>query len=1043
MSHHGTETAFELTTIQRLQALGYRHIFGMDSDQPAVANRPQAQVVLPDILRASLAHRYPDLPPAALEEAVKTISRPQGVDTLRRNLAFHLLLTRGFDLKIELPGGHVEFRHIYPMDWAHPDANDFWVVNQFPVHGQNDRRPDIVIFINGLPLIVFELKNPYSEKPTVDDAFNQIQHYTHEIPQIFDYNAMVVVSDGITTLHGVWTAGREWFSPWKSIDGFEIEPNTTGSMKTLVEGLFPKDRLLSYLRDFIVFEVVNDKITKKGARYHQFFAVRLAAQKALATYVRATGSANAGSPDESARVPPPDRRIGVIWHTTGSGKSLSMAFLVGILRRAPELENPIFVIEVDRNDLDDQLHDQFIAARQLVGDVQQARSVDDLRNLLQTAGGEVIFTTIEKFQLQPGEIEHPQLNSRSNVILIADEAHRSQYGFEQGFARFLAEALPNAMRLGFTGTPISLSGADTVQVFGDLIHTYDIQQSQDDHATVPIYYEPRQIRLHLSQADIDTLFQQITASQNPENVNRQIGRWAALAAAARADGRIYELAQDLLAHYLDRSATLRGKAMIVCMERLNCVRLYKTLTGLPDCPEIRIIMTGNLSEDPPEWSQKGYLTTKAQRDAIKQGMIDPDDPLKLVIVCDMWLTGTDIPCLHTLYVDKPMEGHNMIQAISRVNRIFRDKPHGLVVDYIGIGDALREAASQYTQGGGQGDVAPGIDERARPLFFQALKDLQATLPRGKDYRGWRKLSKMGMEDLYALVYGYLATDDDLRDGFLQAETRLSSAFLLVKHLDDCRPHADEIIFYQRVRNQMFKTVSLGKSFRELDRAVQDLVDDSVQPQGVVDIFQAAGISKPDISILDDAFLQTFKDRPPESLQVKLLERLLADDIERRQRVNVTRARSFKLTLETTLQEYHNRLIDAKEVIEQMIAIKQEMDTESRRASELKLTGEEMAFYDAIAANAISLYDQTFLRDLVHDVVQTLKRNLKVDWTEPHRDDVKAAVRTAVKRTLRHRKVREADLEPFLGSILVQAEALYAEWPLAEFTEAAISDNQVI
>jgi type I restriction enzyme R subunit len=1014
--HHGTETEFELTTLKRLEALKYKPVLGLELE------RPFEEVILKDVLRAWLAHRYPEIPAPVLDEAVHIISRPDGVDTLRRNLAFHQLLTRGFDLKFELTDNRVEYRHIYPIDWEHPLDNEFWAVNQFPIHGQNDRRPDIVIFINGLPLVVFELKNPYAEKPTVDDAFNQIQHYTHEIPQLFDYNAFVVVSDGNTTLHGVWTAGREWYSPWKSIDGFEIEPNTTGSMKTLIEGLFPKDRLLQYIHDFLVFEVVNEKITKKGARYHQFFAVRLAAQKVLETYQNLRQSAST------------DRRVGVIWHTTGSGKSLSMAFLVGLLRRAPQLENPIFIIEVDRNDLDNQLHDQFLAARQIVGGVKQAEDVDALRALLQTAGGEVIFTTIEKFRLKEGEISHPVLNARSNVILIADEAHRSQYGFEQGFARFMASALPNAMRLGFTGTPISLHGADTVQVFGDLIHTYDIRQSQQDQATVPIYYEPRQIRLHLSKKDIEALFLRITAGQNPEEVSRQIGRWAALAAAARSEGRVKELAQDLLAHFLDRCATLDGKAMVVCMVRENCVRLYEALTSLPECPEVKIVMTGNLSEDPPEWSQKGYLTTKGKRDAIKERMKDINDPLKLVIVCDMWLTGTDIPCLHTLYIDKPMEGHNMIQAISRVNRVFRDKPHGLVVDYIGIGDALREAASHYTQSGGEGDVAAGIDEKGRPLFFQALSDVQKTLPRGKSYGKWRGLSEIDLEDLYSMVYGTLSVEDQRRDEFLQAEVRISSAFLLVKHLDDCRFYADEIIFYQRVRKQMLKTMHAGRLGREIDSAIQDLVDDSLKPQGVVDIFKAAGIEKPDVSILDDNFLQTFKDRPPDSLQVKLLERLLADEIERRQRTNLTRSRSFKETLEKTLQEYHNRLIDAKAVIEQMIALKQQMDASAQHAQELGLSGEEMAFYDAIAGNYMTVYDQGLLSGLVHEVVRVVKRNLKVDWTEPHRDDVRSAVSAAVKRVLHRRGIRQEDFEPMLGSVLVQAEALYADWPLTAFAE---------
>jgi type I restriction enzyme R subunit len=1016
MPPRGTESTFELTTLQRLDALKYQHAFGMDIE------RPREEVVLRDVLHHFLAGRYPDLPPAAIEQAVRTFSKPEGVDTLHRNLAFHQMLTRGLELKVEFPDGRVEHRHVYAVNWDEPHKNDVQAINQFPIHGQNDRRPDVIIFVNGLPLVVFELKNPYDEKPTVDDAFNQVQHYTYEIPQLFDYNALVVISDGVTTLHGVWTAGREWYSPWKSIDGFEIEPNTTGSMKTLIEGLFPKDRLLAYIRDFIVFETVNDKVTKKAARYHQFFAVRLAVERFIATYERIKSNPIVDSASK------PDRRVGVIWHTTGSGKSLSMVFLVGLLRRLPELDNPLFLLEVDRNDLDNQLSDQFIAARQLVGDVKQAQSVDNLRDLLQTQGGGVILTTIEKFGLKEHENTHPILNTRPNVILIADEAHRSQYGFTEGYARYLADAVPNAMRLGFTGTPISMSGADTVEVFGDLIHTYDILQSQKDHATVPIYYEPRQIRLQLTKEDMDALLTRITQGRKPEEVNRNISRWAALSAAARADDRLKDLASDLLEHYLNRSATLKGKALIVCMERLNCVRVYEALTALPNCPEVRIVMTGNLSEDPPEWSQKGYLTTKSQRESIKERMVDPDDPLKLVIVCDMWLTGTDIPCLHTLYIDKQMQGHNMIQAISRVNRVFSDKPHGLIVDYIGIGDSLREATSQYTNSGGKGEPAPDVETTAKPIFHQALSDVRTSLPSGRDYGSWRAMSDIDMEDLYALVYGFLSLDDTKRDDFIQAEAVLSSAFLLVKHLDDCRPFADEIIFYQRVRKQILKTIS-GRRTVDLDRAVQDLVDDNIHTEGVIDIFKVAGIDKPDISILDDAFLQTFKDHPLENLRVRLLERLMADEIYRRQRGNLARSKSFRQQLEKTLLDYHNRLLDAKAVIEQMIAIRREMEADAQRAQELGLTPEEIAFYDAVAGNFMTIYDQAALRDIVHEVVQTLKRNLKVDWTEPSREEVRAGVRSAVKTVLRKKGILEKDLEPFLGSVMVQAQALYAEWPV--------------
>jgi type I restriction enzyme R subunit len=1011
--NRGTETTFELTTIERLEREGYVWQSGPD------IQRPHDEAVLRSVLRANLASRYPSLVGQPLDQAVAYISRPEGVDTIRRNMTFHAMLVRGFDLQVEQPNGKKTHIHIHPIDWHNAGLNDWQVINQLPIHGQNDRRPDILLYVNGLPLVLFELKNPYSDQPTVDDAYNQVQHYRYEIPQLFDYNALVVISDGVTTLHGMWSASDEWYAPWKSIDGREIEPNSTGSMKTLVEGLLPKERLLQYIRDFIVFEVANDRIEKKGAKYHQFFAVRLAAAKTIDTY-RAEG----------------DKRIGVIWHTTGSGKSLSMAFLVGMLRRAPELQNPTFVIQVDRTDLDSQLHDQFVAAKSLVGDVKHAESVVQLRDMLRTEGGEVIFTTIEKFRLQtdiggkPIEVQHPVLSERSNLVVIADEAHRSQYGFLEGYARNLAEALPNARRIGFTGTPISFSGADTVEVFGEVIHTYDIRQSQEDHATVPIFYAPQQIRLHLKHNDIDGALREISQEHPVTDLERRKVQWAALAAAAGAKERVQELAQDLLSHFLDRSATLLGKAMIVCMTRANCVALYDAMKSLPGCPEIKVVMTGNLGEDPPEWARDGHLTTKSQREIIKRRMVDVDDPLKIVIVCDMWLTGTDIPCLHTLYVDKPMQGHNMIQAISRVNRVFRDKPHGLIVDYIGIGDDLREATGKYTSGGGKGEPAPEVGEQARPVFMACIADIRKLLPEGQDYGGWRRITRIEMEDLYALVYGHLAEDDDLRNEYLAVELRLTSAFLLVKHLDDCRVYADEVIFYQRVRKQIAKALPGKRPQRDLERAVRDLVDDAVESEGVVDIFKAAGIEKADLSILDDKFLQTFKDRPLENLRLKLLEQLLRDEIQLRQKKNLAKARSFREMLEATLKKYHNRLIDAAAVVNELIRIRKEMDGDDIRAAELKLEPEELAFYDAVTANAATIYDQAFLRDLIHDVVRVIKRNLKVDWTQPHREDVKAEIRASVKRVLRTREVRVEDFEAFLEQFMTQAVAMYADWPSA-------------
>jgi len=1037
MGWHGSESEFEYTTIERLKALGYASVHGSELGPPGRAD--DSEVVLKDRLRAFLLARYGrtitrpgGLPGAAIDLAVAKFARPEGVDTLRRNAAFHAALRGGIEVPIEEPGANGKgptkrIAHIYAIDWEHPEANEFLIVNQLPVHGPggNDRRPDVIVYVNGLPLVLFELKNPYDDQPTVADAINQIGHYRHEIPQLFDHNAVCIASDGVTTLHGMWTAGAEWYAPWKSIDGVSIERGTVGSMKTLVEGLMPKERLLAYVRDFIVFESIGaagGKIIKKGAKYHQFFAVRIGAKRIL----------------ESVRAGSADKRLGVIWHTTGSGKSLSMCFLVGMLRRETALNNPTFVIQVDRTDLDQQLHDQFVAARSLVGDVRHAKSVEDLRGLLQTQGGEVIFTTIEKFALKEGEADHPVLSTRDNVIVIADEAHRSQYGFTKGFARWLAAALPNARRLGFTGTPISFSGADTVEVFGDLIHVYDIRQSQDDKATVPIFYEPRQIKLHLNKTDVDAALAEIVeeaedAAVPVDELERKKGQWAALAKAAGSKERIEQLAADLLTHFKDRTATLKGKAMVVCMVRENCVRLYDALRALggTGCPEIKIVMTGDLGKDPEEWSKAGHLTTKQQREAIKKRMIDADDPLSMVIVCDMWLTGTDIPCLHTLYVDKPMKGHTMIQAISRVNRVFSDKPHGLIVDYIGIGDELRAATAKYSAGGeDHGKPAGGLDEDARPLFVAAMAEVRSFLPEGVNYGDWRRLSPIALEDRFAAVYGHLTSDDDLRDHFLDAELRLTTAFLLVKHLEDCRASADEVIFCQRVRKQLLKTIRGRGPTRDIEKAVRDLVDDTVESEGVVDIFKAAGITRADISILDDNFLQTFKDRPLPDLRLKLLEKLLADEIHMRAKKNLAKAKTFRELLEATLQKYHNRLIDAAAVIKAMLEIKKDMEASDQRAGQLGLAEDELAFYDAVATNYESVYGVDFLKGLIHDVVQSIKRNLKVDWTEPHREDVKAAVRAAVRRVLTKQGVKAEDFDRLLPVLMAQAEALYAEWPIA-------------
>jgi type I restriction enzyme R subunit len=966
----GTESQFEQTTIDRLKLLGYQYQYGGE------CNRPLNQVVLKDTLKAQLQKRYRHLPEKSLDELVSRACNPNGVTTLQRNEAFHHMLTRGLEHRYQTPDGNERFEHLYLVDWDNPDSpyNDFRVVNQFSIRGKNDRRPDIIVFVNGLPLVVFELKNPYDENVTVDGAYNQIQHYSVDIPDLFQFNAAVVISDGVTTQHGMWSANQEWYAPWKSIDGRTVEKNTSGSMKTLIEGLFPKERLLSYIKHFIVFETVNDNITKKGAKYHQFFGVRFAVQAAI----RATQ-------------PEGDRRIGVVWHTQGSGKSLSMAFFVGMLRDDVRMANPTFVIQVDRTDLDSQLYEQFVAVKSLVRNLKHAGSVEQLRDHLQTEGGEVIFTTIEKFRLQGQaehkEIEHPVLSPDRNIIVIADEAHRTQYGLLDGFAYHLRKALPNASFIGFTGTPIELTQADTQAVFGDVIHTYDIRQAEEDKATVKIVYEPRLVKLHLLNQQIDEELDEITEGEEMDDAQRRKSKWAALAAVAGSKDRVGVLAHDLLTHYLERTESNIGKAMVVCMSRQNCVTLYNELIQLADCPEVKIIMTGDITKDPKAWNEAGHITTKPQREALKARFKDPDDPLKIVIVRDMWLTGTDIPCLHTLYIDKPMQGHTLMQAIARVNRVFKDKAGGLLVDYIGIGDKLKEATRKYTQAGGEGEPAPSIDTEAKTTFKQCLLEIRAIMPAEKDLSNWRTLSYIEFEDLATLCFAHLTTTDEIRNEYFTAEKRLMSAYSLVKHLADCRTDADEVVFYQALRKQLRKTLPKQEQEKDRDRAIQDLRDKSIESTGVVDIFKLAGIENPDLSILDDAFLEEFKNHQTENLRVKLLERLLKDEIYFRQRKNLTKYKSFREMLEATILNYHNRAITAAEVVRVMIQIRKEMEEEDRRESELGLSAEELAFYDAVAENFGALYDQDFLCDLIREIVKAVKSNLQVDWTKPHRDDV--------------------------------------------------------
>lgn len=1040
MTITATESTFEQSTIERLLALGYRYQHG------SMINRAPQAVVLTEELRTYLQRRYNHLPAFAIDQAIEQIRLPEGANPERRNLAFHQLLRDGFTLHYEI-NHQAHFEHIYLADFEKPILNEFLVVNQLTIEGiepGNRRRPDLVIYVNGLPLVLFELKSPWDAYADVAGAFNQIGHYQINIPQLFTFNCFTVVSDGKTTLHGMYDSSFEWYAPWKSIDGVNVEANTTGSMKTLIEGLFPKDRLLDYVRNFVVHEVVNDKLTKKGAKYHQFFAVRFAAQRAVAAMMPELLPATERGIGER------DQRVGVIWHTQGSGKSLSMVYLAGILRRWPGL-NPTILVQVDRNDLDNQLYDTFVAARELVGTVHQANDVDALRELLQTQGGEIICTTIEKFRLKEGEQSHPKLSGRSNILVMADEAHRTQYGLSitmrrneqkeislsQGFALNMRQALPSAAFIGFTGTPIDKTDANTTQIFGDYIHVYDMLQAREDNAVVGLYYEPRHIPLNQTNVHIDTELEEITEEIDvdlpPERLQLAKAKWAALERAAGTKERMHLLARDLLEHFNTRQRALQGKAMIVCMSRRNCVAIYDALTALPNCPEVKVIMTGNLAIDPKEWNAAGHFTTKAKREEIKARFVDANNPLKIVIVCDMLLTGFDAPCANTLYIDKPMRGHNLMQAIARVNRIFKDKPAGLIVDYIGIGEYLQEATAKYTSSGGRGGLTEELAKQAVATFLHQLEVTRSLLPAGHPYAVWRNLSAMGLEDLTNLCYGTLADDASLREDFLHEEHRLSKAYSLVSHLLAGRDNTDEVAFYQLIRKQVRKLdPTARKGMDDLDRAVQDLLDDSIAAQPAVDIFRVAGLERPDISILDDEFLAGFYSQNKQDLQVRLLQKLLHDELDARQRQNVMQVRSFKQMLDDAITRYNNHTIQAANVVQVMVEIRKQWAANQQRKRELGLSDEELAFYDVIVmGDAVSITtDNEWIASLVREVVKVVRSNLQVDWTQAHRKDVQASVESAVKMVLRRRQVKGEQFAFILNRLMKQAEALYKDWPLA-------------
>ncbi|SDX30644.1 type I restriction endonuclease subunit R [Aequorivita viscosa] len=995
------EATIEQAAIDWLTDLGYVHKLGTGLPQN------NTEVVLTEPLLEFIERQYPHIPKEIQTLAVAELTNNVGADLAHRNRDFHLKLTKGKEYAYEDADGQEKAVHIYPIDFETPTNNEFWAVNQFSITGKNKRRPDIIIYVNGLPLVVFELKNWYDDNTNLKEAHNQIGHYIKDIPVLFEYNAITIISDGNEAQHGMYSSAMEWYAAWKSINGVDTVQEDDFQMHALLFGLFPKQRLLNYIKNFIFHEDHNGTLIKKGAKYHQFFGVLFAVDAAKKS-VRPYG----------------DGRIGVIWHTQGSGKSISMAMYTGILRSLPQLKNPTIIVQVDRSDLDIQLYENFVLAKDLVGEVQHAKSTDDLRRLLSAGAGGVIFTTTEKFRLKQttdeklGELEHPILSERENVIVMADEAHRTQYGLLDGFASNLRKALPNASFIGFTGTPIDSKDADTVEVFGNLIHVYDIKQAVDDNATVNIFYEPRLAKLHLWNEAIDEDVDELgeTAEENPSL------RWAAIEDAAGSEDRVNKVAADILGHFTERTDTLEGKAMIVCMSRRNCVKMYNALTALEECPEVAVIMTGNISKDPLSWNE--HLRTKDATESMKKRFRNPEDPLQIVIVRDMWLTGFDAPCVHTMYVDKIMRGHTLMQAITRTNRVFRDKRNGVIVDYIGIGDNLKTATKKYTQEGGHGQ--PTIDiEQALELFFNQVEKCRVFIPSEIDYSQWKVLRDGDKLLLVKKAINVILKSDEDSEDFMKAEKSLTSLLSIVKSQPAIQEFAVDVLFMQHVSKAIRNAKSVTSIRNEQKEKVKELISQSIESENIVDVFAMAGIEKPDISILDETFLLGAKqEKNGLALKIELIKNILKDEIKLRLHKNIKKYTSLKEELEKVIDRYHSNALDSYATIAELVARAKDLQQEDERKQSLGLTDEELAFYDILAAKKDIIKEEGPIQDIVHGVVKAVKKNLQLDWTK--KENAKAAIRLAVKKELRG-KISISQLNEILQEIMLQAEGQFGEW----------------
>ncbi len=1047
------EASIEQAALEWFQQLGYAVASGpaLAPGEPASERASFVDVVLHGRLRDAIHRLNPAVPAEARDDAFQKVLRVAAPPLVQANRAFHRMLRDGVEVEYRRDDGSIAGDRVRLADFGEVATNDWLVVNQFAVtEAHHHRRPDLVVFLNGLPVAIVELKNAADEDATIWSAYAQLQTYKAEIPSLVAYNELLVVSDGLQARVGSLTANQEWFKVWRTIDGDWTASPGALELEVLVRGAFEHRRLLDMLQHFVAFEDDPDRgtVNKLLAGYHQFHAVSVAVEET----VRASGMRQAAIAREDAGTfwtgqmhggQPGDRRAGVVWHTQGSGKSLSMLFYAGRIVRHPDMRNPTLVVLTDRNDLDDQLFGQFQRCHELLGQTPvQADSREQLRELLQVASGGVVFTTIQKFLPARGE-RMPALSDRQNIVVIADEAHRSQYDLIDGLARHMRDALPSASFIGFTGTPIEKTDANTRAVFGDYISIYDIQRAVADKATVPIYYESRIAKLGLNAAALPTLdseFEAITEGEESTHKERLKTKWAAIEALVGDPKRIALIAEDLVTHFERRREAMDGKAMVVCMSRRIAVDLHDAIVRLRprwasapnddveaergrDCL-VKVVMTGS-ADDGPAW--QAHIRNKERRRALATRFKDSRDPFRIVIVRDMWLTGFDAPCLHTMYVDKPMQGHGLMQAIARVNRVFRDKPGGLVVDYLGLADQLKHALATYTESGGKG--SPTYDTAQAVAVMLEKHGVAAGMLHGLDWSRWT--TGTPSEQLALLPAGQqrVLEQEDGKARFVQAVTELSRAFALCAASDEATAIRDDVSFFQAIQSALTKSYSSQrKTPEQIDAAIRQLVSKAIVADGqIIDVFTAAGLPRPDIGILSEQFLAEVRGLKHRNVAAELLERLLKDELKVRAKRNLVQSQLFSEKLKRTLNAYHNRAIATQEVIEELIKLAKELDAATKRGVDLGLSEDEVAFYDALAANdsAVQAMGDDTLKVIATELITQVRKSVTIDWNL--RESARARIRVLVKRILNKYGYPPDLQEEAVKTVLMQAELLCGEW----------------